>query len=651
VTAANQHPRPGHQDAKNRANLLLITIDTLRADHLGCYGHKSIRTPVLDNLAREGVRFERAFSPVPLTLPAHCSVMTGTYPSYHGIRDNSGFVLPPEQTTLAETLKDSGYQTAAFIGAFVLDSKFGIGQGFDYYFDNFDLSQYENVSPGYIQRTGDIVVQRALRWVEGRQGRSEPFFVWVHLYDPHDPYTAPEPYRSRRPESPYDAEIEFTDANVGKLVDWLRQNRLYDNTLIVIVGDHGESLGEHGEEKHGFFIYNATLHVPFIVKFPGGANSGRVVREQVSLVDMAPTVLQILGRGGPQSLKAQGTGLLALVLGKAPDYRAEIYAEGYYPRLQFGWSELRGLITDRYKYLLAPKPELYDLNEDFDERRNLASERSGLANQLRESLKALRRRYAASTSAGKAKLDAETAEKLRSLGYVSYRLGDTGNEENPNLRDPKDEIGSYNEIVALFEKSSPGDYRAAIPRYEQIVKAQPALKIVWYKLAQAYFHTGNYAAALEGYKKAIELGGDAALATYDLALTYLKLERVDDAILGFRRTVELDPTHFRARANLGLLLKNQGKYSEAIEQLEAAIAQAPGALIALNNLGIAYSMAGRNREAESTLRRAVEIAPNDGLVHANLATALMRMGRTEEAQKEMETARKLDPRIHRRTPP
>ncbi len=216
---------------KPRPNLLLITIDTLRADHLGSYGYAGVKTPVLDALAREGVRFRNAFSPVPLTLPAHCSILTGTYPTFHGVRDNSGFVLSPSQVTLAEVLKGAGYRTAAFVGAFVVDSKFGLGQGFDYYFDRFDLSKYENVSPGYIQRTGDEVVRETIRWLESQKPKSgAPFFIWTHLYDPHDPYTPPEPYLSRHKSIPYDGEIEFTDANVATLFDWLRRNGLYDDT-------------------------------------------------------------------------------------------------------------------------------------------------------------------------------------------------------------------------------------------------------------------------------------------------------------------------------------------------------------------------------------------------------------------------------------
>jgi arylsulfatase A-like enzyme/Flp pilus assembly protein TadD len=635
-------------ESERPPNVLLITIDTLRADHLGCYGYNQIRTPVLDALAHEGVRFDRAFSPVPLTLPAHCSILTGTYPSFHGVRDNSGYVLQPSQTTIAEILKNAGYRTAGFVGAFVLDSKFGLNQGFDFYYDDFDLSKYENVSPGYIQHTGDEVVGQAIRWLEGQKGGgAAPFFLWVHLYDPHDPYTPPEPYLSSYPRSPYDGEIAFTDHNVGTLFEWLRANGMYDNTLIAVLGDHGESLGEHGESKHGYFAYNATLHVPWILKFPHAQYAGRVVEQSVSSVDLLPTLLQALNAGAGRPASVQGRELLSLVQGKDPNYRAEIYAECYYPRLQFGWSEIRVLITPRYEYLMVPRPELYDYTRDFAQTHNIIADNRALANGLHSTLRSLIRRHEAAPAAAvkPSTIDPAARERLRSLGYISEGMGNRKSDDYQNLPDPKDEIGTYNEILGLFERETKGEYRALIPRYEQILKSQPALKIAHYKLAQAYYHTGNYEAAVKEYRRAIDLGGDTALATFDLALTYMKLGRTADAIDGLRRTIDIDPAHYRARTNLGVLLRSEGKYEEAIQQFQAALAEAPRSVFALSNLAISYSMIGRHQDAEATMRKALELAPKDGLLHANLAAVLARMGKPEEAQQEMELARKLNPRL------
>jgi arylsulfatase A-like enzyme/Flp pilus assembly protein TadD len=634
--------------ASEKPNVLLISIDTLRADHLGCYGNTSARTPVIDQLAREGVRFERAFSTVPLTLPAHASILTGTYPSYHGIRDNAGFILPQDQTTLAEVLRDEGYSTGAVVGAYVLDSKFGLDQGFDHYFDNFDLSRYENISPGYIQRTGDKVVDEAVRWLN--EVGETPFFLWVHLYDPHDPYTPPEPYASRHPGRPYDGEIEFTDGNVGALLDALKKQGAYENTLIVLAGDHGESLGEHGEEKHGFFVYNATLHVPLIFRLPQGREAGRIVGENVSLVDLFPTVLQWLELSRSNSFSYQGIGLSSLLLGKGRVNRTDLMAECYYPYQQFGWSPLRTLISGRYKFVQAPAPELYDLSTDFAEGKDLASEEGALTRSFRQRLEELENRYQPLTGADQAKreIDSETAEKLRSLGYLSLAAPSFDSIDISGLKDPKDEIALYNKILRLFILSSEEKYREAIPEYQQILSSQPGLKIVRYKLGQALFHTGSYEQALDQFKQVIDSQAGESLAVFDLAQTYLKLGRVDDASLGFQRTIQMDPGHYRARTNLGVLYKNQGKLDEAVEELEQAISVAPNSVFALSNLGVTYSMKQQHDKAVRTLEKAFELAPENAAVCANLAVAFQRKGDESSAQKYFEIARRLDPRLFKK---
>ena len=633
--------------AFGQSNLLLVTIDTLRADRLGSYGYARARTPVLDQMAREGIRFERAFSPVPLTLPAHASILTGTYPPYHGLRDNSGYVLSAQQTTLAETLKQAGYATAAFVGAFVLDSKFGLSQGFDHYYDDFDLSQYENISPGYIQRTGDQVVSQAVRWLDNNL--QSPFFVWVHLYDPHDLYTPPEPYASRHPGRPYDGEIEFTDANVGTLLDWMKKNGVYEDTLVVVVGDHGESLGEHQEDKHGLFIYNATLHVPLILRLPQGRRAGQTIAENVSIIDLFPTIMQILRVDRKLIPEVQGSGLMSLILGKYRDHRVDLYAECYYSYRQFGWSPLQALISGSYKYVLAPTPELYNLSGDFGEQHNLAPENQALANRLRQNLQKLMGHFARPTPADKSQpqLHSETLEKLRALGYVALSAPSVESADFTSLGDPKNQILLYNRILDLFEISSRGDYEKVIPGYQEILKLQPELKIAGYKLGQAYFHTGNYNAALEQFNKVIKWGGDQSLATFDLAQTYLKLGRVEDAILGFQRTLEMDPSHYRARTNLGVLYKNQGKIPEAIEQLEQALAISPNAVLALNNLGVAHSIAGEHEKGTEVLRKAISLAPENAVLYANLGLIYRRMGKEGEAKKQFEIARRLNPNLLR----
>ncbi|HXV65431.1 MAG TPA: sulfatase, partial [Vicinamibacteria bacterium] len=356
-----------------RSNVVLVTVDTLRADKLGAYGG-DVATPHIDRVASAGVLFENTSTVSPLTLPAHASILTGTYPMRHGVRDNGGYYLPSDSVTLAEVLREKGYATGAFVGAFVLDSRWGLDQGFDRYYDDFDFSQFEDVSLGSVQRPGNVVLDEALRFME--QVESPPFFTWIHLYDPHTPYNPPEPHRARYAGNPwglYDGEVAFVDDLIGRLADWLERKSLAKNTILIILGDHGEALEDHGEIEHGFFIYDATMKVPFIVAGPNVRNRGRRVSAQVRSIDLMPTVLDWLEIPVPAS--AEGVSLRPLVDGDVDTLELVAYGESYYPRGHYGWSELRSLRTDAFHFIQAPRPELYDLRNDPAERKNLAPER------------------------------------------------------------------------------------------------------------------------------------------------------------------------------------------------------------------------------------------------------------------------------------
>ncbi|PYV00959.1 MAG: hypothetical protein DMG26_14545 [Acidobacteria bacterium] len=372
-----------------KPNVVVITIDTLRADHLGCYGYSRIETPNLDALARLGARFTQAYTPVPITLPAHTAIFTGSFPMATGMHDFSGNKLPANGATLAKVLRDNGYTTAAFIGAAVLDSRFGLNQGFETYFDHFDFSRLDETNLDLTERRGDLVMDEALGWLKQAP---RPFLLWIHLYDPHFPYTPPEPYASRYRTHLYDGEIAFADAQVGRLLSFLKQRGLFDHSVIALAGDHGEGLGEHGEKTHGFFIYNSTLHVPLILKVPGAAP--RVVAEDVSLVDAMPTLLQELKLPIPASV--QGRSLLGLILGRQGPTAArpsELYAETYLPLLHFRWGQLRGLESGGWQYIDAPRPELYDVRSDPRELRNLYGARQSLAHEMHDRLYGVIRRF------------------------------------------------------------------------------------------------------------------------------------------------------------------------------------------------------------------------------------------------------------------
>src|SRR5260221_104279 len=417
-------------------NLLLVSIDTLRADHLGCYGYAAARPPTLDALAASGLRFAQATTVMPLTLPAHSSLLTGTFPAHHGVRDNGGFYLGDQETTLAEVLREKGYRTGGFVGAFVLDSRWGIAQGFERYFDDFDLSRYEGVGMDAVQRRGDEVVAKALEWLAAE--RERPFFAWVHLYDPHTPYDPPEPYRSQFPatlEGAYDGEIAWSDALVGRLLAALREDGRLESTVLVVVGDHGESLGEHREQTHGFFVYDATVHIPMIMAGP--RVPARAVAEQVRIVDVMPTALDLLGVPVPKAV--QGKSLLPLARGESLGLLA--VSESWYPRYHYGWSELKALRDGRYKLIDAPRRELYDLARDGGELADGAAadpaRSDALAKALRDTLAGL---TSASAAKGPQSIDPEAEERLQALGY----LGGGGSRRNLEERprgDPKGKIG------------------------------------------------------------------------------------------------------------------------------------------------------------------------------------------------------------------
>jgi len=414
-------------------NVVIITLDTTRADRLPAYGYPDLETPALDRLAREGVVFEQATSSVPLTLPAHCTLFTGLLPQHHHVRDNVDPALADSETTLAEILKARGLRTAAFVGSLVVGPGRGLAQGFERY----SAPSRSEVVEQY-RRSGDVVVDEAVQWLD-HQGDSR-FFTWIHLYDAHAPYSLPEPYRTMYEDAPYLGALAFLDAQVARVVDALERRHLLDRTLLVVASDHGESLGDHGEDGHGVFVYQSTLHVPLIVRLPGLAP--RRVSDVTRLTDVMPTVLDALHVPVPQ---IDGISLVPLMTGRAARLDLEAYSESEYPA-RFGWSPLRALREGRFKFVAAPRPELYDLDADPGEQHNLVSERSALTSSLSKRIAALAEAGSSQSSSGAA-IDAESAERLAALGYVGRVGNDDARAAHSAAIDPKDCIGRYNDIV------------------------------------------------------------------------------------------------------------------------------------------------------------------------------------------------------------
>ena len=628
-------------------NVVLITIDTLRPDHLGCYGYKSIKTPNIDALAADGTRFERAFSVVPVTLPSHTSMLTGTYPMLNGMHDFSGNKLNPQQPTLASVLKQAGYQTGAVIAAAVLDSRFGLNQGFDFYYDHFDFNRLDEANLDEMKRPGDLVADVALDWLANNSQRK--FFLWMHLYDPHLPYHLREPYSRDYAAQPYDGEIAFADEQVGRLIHSLREKKIYENTLIVLCGDHGESLGEHGEKNHGFFIYNATMHVPLIIRVPENQlpNRAHTVENPVSLVDLMPTVLNALGVEIPEQV--QGHSLLPELRHdtssdtsnkRGPD--PVLYGETFLPRIHFNWSELRGAENAKYHFIDAPKPELYDLAKDPDELHNLFIEKSAVSAEMRAQLAAMIRDYSAPNNkelAEKTGLDPALMERLKSLGYAGFSGGSDPAISSRDLPDPKDRIATYELISEAISDSQHGRYRESIDKFKSVIKAEPNSVPAHYMQGLNYYHLKMFSESADELQKTVQLSPDYALAQFNLGMAQGHAGQIDAAITTLQRTLQLDATNFEAAFNLGVAFLQKKQVDSAVAAFRQSITINSDFARGHRALGELLLYQNKPDDAIAELRRAVELAPQDPAMHESLAKALAATGLTAEAAEETRRAR------------
>jgi arylsulfatase A-like enzyme/Tfp pilus assembly protein PilF len=622
----------------NASSVVVVTLDTTRADHLGCYGDKSIATPNLDALARSGARFANAFSPVPVTLPAHTALFTGSFPMATGVHDFSGNKLPPNAVTLAKVLHEHGYATAAFLGAAVLGARFGLNQGFDTYFDHFESNRLDENTMDLIKRSGDQVVDNALDWLKTNPSR--PFFLWVHLYDAHYPYTPPEPFASRYAGRPYDGEIAFVDSQLGRLFAFLKDLGVFQNAVVVVAGDHGEGLGEHGEKTHGFFIYNSTLHIPLIIRVPG--TKATTIEKGASLVDVMPTILQALRLPIPDGV--QGRSLLSDFLGKPSSATSNLYAECYLPLLHFGWSQLRGLQSEGLKYIDAPRPELYDTRTDPHETKNLYAGKQAMAEALKSQLQTVERRYSAVSGGGAQATEAADpalADRLRSLGYVAISGGTYSDASGKALADPKDRVRAYELISDAVEYGTQGRYKESLEKLRVAEQIDPTSLPVPYLQALDYYRLKDYPRAAERYKAALKLDPKNAMATYYLALSQLHTGDADGAKASFQRALELDPTNFNAAFNLGMLEWKQQQMPEAQGHFQQAAEINPNFAQAFEALGEVHLYLHHNDEAVRALEHAVTVAPDFAEAHYNLGRAYEAVGRAADAQREFTRAQAL----------
>lgn len=612
-------------------NIVVVTIDTLRVDRIGAYGSDRVRTPQIDRLAREGVRFANAATTVPFTLPAHSSIMTGTYPPYHGVRENVGYALDDAAPTLAELLADAGYHTAGFVSAFVLDAQWGIGRGFAQYHDDFDVASMQSRNIGSVQRDGADTLASVAEWLDRRP--EGPFFLWVHLFDPHDPYTPPEPYASEYPDRPYDGEVAYTDSLVGKLRTQLERRGLLEESLLVLTGDHGEGLGDHGEVYHGYFIYESTAHVPLVIRAPGAA-AGRVVETAVSHVDLLPTILDVAGI--PIVETAQGSSLAPLLVeGRPTDDDRAVYTESYYALSHYGWAPLRSLRTARYKYIAAPREELYEIPVDPGELRNVAGQRAATAFELAGSLQRLAAEveFEGERSAATPDIDEDSLRQLRALGYIAGRGAvDVSEEEGTERVDPKDGIEVHQAIMAAQSEIGAGNEPAAESLLLQVLARDPDVIDANQMVGNIKAQRGDHAAAIPFFQKALEIDPEHEASLFGLATAYRRLGRNEEALVGFRRLLEINPTDSKTVLATADMLVERGALAEAGELMRRTVESGESVPPMLyDKYGEILVLEGRPGKAEEWFRRAAEA--NDELAQPlfNLGVLREEEGRIPEA--------------------
>jgi len=632
---------------KARPNVILITLDTTRADRMGFLGSDRGLTPNLDALAKQATVFTHAYSQAPLTTASHATILTGTYPQFNRVND-FGSPLAAGLPYLPDIVHHQGYQTAAFVGSIILDPDEGLAPGFDRGFDIYDAgfhsrqpseTRYESVE----RRAGDVIAH-AGEWLKHRHSRSRPFFLWVHVYDPHDPYDAPEPYKSRFSD-PYDGEIAYSDATLGRLFAVLQKASLYDGCLIAVMADHGEAFGEHGERSHGIFLYDETIRVPLIIKLPG--NAGAVKAQQrvdapVGLVDVASTILQAAGLRVPEQI--QGTSLLSLIRPGKTDRSAidrPVYSENDYPNRAFQWSSLRSLRSGKYLYVEAPKRELYAQNSDPRASQNIAESASAIADTLNAQLETFRKDTASGSAAGPTNLGSKQAAKLSALGYVASDV-----RANPEGRiggiDPKDRIGIANSFHDGLLDIEEARFDDAVTQLERVVQSEPSSELAYHGLAAALIKLRQFDKALPVLLKAVELAPDSGILQYRLGVVLYETGNVKDSVAHFELAVRATPDWVDARYSLATVYLRTERPAEALREVDRALEIDPTYYRANLMRGILL-VEDNPLEALKSLRKAAAGQPDASEPHQYMALAYEKLGNTEKAAAQRSIVKHQNP--------
>lgn len=637
------------------APVILISIDTLRADRLPAYGYQHGSTPRLDEWRRDALVFDNVYSHGPLTLPSHASLLTGQLPTHHGVRDNLGYSLGADARTLAARFKAAGYATGGAVSAFVLRHQTGIATGFDFFDDAIEMAG-NGESLGDTQRDGRFTVDALASWIERQQGAK--LFAFLHLYEPHTPYSPPPTHQLA---NPYDGEIAYADELVGRLLARIKARGWLDQAIVAIVSDHGEGLGDHGETEHGIFLYREALHVPWILRLPGGAGGGRRVAGTLGLVDVAATLLDLAGL---DATGLDGQSVRASLDGKTPVNR-DVYSETMYPRLHFGWSDLRSITAQQLHYIRAPKPELYDLSNDPGERQNLASSRAATIATLEQQLS---RTTEGARPVEPAAIPADVREKLKSLGYVgssAIPMSDT----TTSLPDPKDRISSFELFKRALTIERTGRADEAIRMYRDVLSSNPRMVDAWEALAKALVASGRTPEGIAAFKSAIdvepmkpeahlalariyalerqpalarqhaEIGSqrDPAQGSEILAELMMDANRLDDAAAFAKRSLQADPARYMSEYLLGVIAQMRARCDEAIVHFGRAIEGKrlePHAVVKNLHAGLADCLArtGRTADAEREFKAELEVIPDSPEARIGLATLYKSQGRAAEAR-------------------
>ena len=629
-------------------NVLLISMDTTRADYLGCYGYRRKTTPFIDSLAAEGVLFENAFSHIPLTLPAHSSMLTGTIPPYHGVHDNVEYRLGESNITLAEILRDNGFKTAAVISSFVIDSQFGLDQGFDHYNDEFvEDIQTRNF---FAQRRGQETTDFTNKWLE-ENGR-EPFFMFTHYYDPHATYDAPEPFGSKfmrfdigvdKIKNKYAGEIAYTDHCIKQIIDKLKELDLYDSTLIVITGDHGEMFGEHKEQSHGYFVYRNVIRVPLIFKVPGKDKAIRV-RDNCGLMDIVPTICDLLGIEAPEAV--QGKSLRSYFKsGETSGEKRSIFAESLTPTT-FSANSLLSVINDKWQYIQTTRPELYDLVADPYELADLITEEPQrvriLQDSLREILESSVNIGGSDTRFG---IDEEARKKLESLGYIQ---GGTSIDESFDFDqgkpDPKDYIEIFNKKLKVNELVLDEKYEEATEICLKMIEEYPDIAFMYHSLGDIAIRQEKFAEAEKYRRKAQELDPDNYKGYSMLGIVLAKQERYEEAVVQYEKALAIKPDDLDSNREMGIALAHLKDYANAVKYLKTALEIAPDDLDSNREMGIALAHLKDYANAVKYLKTALEIAPENAMLNAAFAEALFYLDDIDNAINFWEISLEIDPK-------